>query len=62
MTNTDANGNFLMTGIPAGGINVTVTRRGTVIATGAGVIVGGSIGQQQILQIGLTAPAVTPSK
>ena len=29
MMNTDANGNFLMTGIPAGGINVTVTRRGT---------------------------------
>ncbi|MBS1859361.1 MAG: Ig-like domain-containing protein [Acidobacteria bacterium] len=62
MTNTDANGNFLLTGVPAGGINVTVRRRGAVVAQGSGLIQGGSIGAQQILQVGLQAPVIPPPK
>jgi hypothetical protein len=62
MTNTDANGNFLLSGVPAGGINVTVRRRGAVIAQGAGLIQGGSVGAQQILQVGLQPPVIPPPK
>ncbi|MEO8368072.1 MAG: Ig-like domain-containing protein [Candidatus Solibacter sp.] len=60
--NTDANGNFLITGIPAGGITVTVQRNGKIIATGSGILTGGTLGQQQVLQIGLTAPVPLPGK
>jgi len=61
-TNTDANGNFLITGIPAGGITVTVQRNGKIIATGSGILTEGTLGQQQVLRIGLLAPTPAPAK
>ena len=57
MVNTDGNGNFALAGVPLGGVSVTVQRNGKVIATGGGVFTGGPFGTQQVLQIGLAAPA-----
>ena len=55
MTNTDGMGNFVLTNVPPGGISVTVTRQGRVIAVGGGVFQGGAI-NQRVLQVDLTAP------
>jgi hypothetical protein len=56
MTNTDAQGNFVLNGVPPGGISVTVTRNGQVIGQGAGVFPGGPLTTQLALSIGLALP------
>ena len=56
MTNTDATGNFTLNGVPSGGISVTVSRKGKVIANGAGVFSGGPLTASGLLQIQLYAP------
>jgi hypothetical protein len=59
MTNTDSRGNFVLTGVPAGGITVDIRRNGTVIAHGAGLFPGGPLSTASALAIGLTAPTTT---
>jgi hypothetical protein len=56
MTNTDAQGNFVLNGVPRGGISVTVTRNGQVIGQGAGVFPGGPFTTQLALSVGLSVP------
>jgi len=58
MTNTDAQGEFVLNGVPPGGISVTVSRNGQVIAQGADVFPGGPFTTQRALSIGLSAPPV----
>ena len=60
MTNTDAQGRFSLSGVPAGGVNVLVRRAGVVIARGSGVFVGGDLNQAQLLHIGLVTPETEP--
>jgi hypothetical protein len=56
MTNTDSQGNFTLTGVPPGGISVSVTRKGQLIGQGAGVFPGGPLTAQRALAIGLSVP------
>lgn len=72
MVNTDAQGRFTLSGVPAGGIDVEVRREGRLIARGGAVFGGGQLNQAQLMQIelrsaeqpmklapvGSTAPAV----
>jgi hypothetical protein len=51
MTNADAQGNFVLTGVPQGGITVQVRKKGKILAQGAGVFSGGGFGAPQVLQI-----------
>ncbi len=57
MTNTNAQGNFTLTGVPAGGVTVQVLRNGSVIAQGGGVSPGGSLTAGQVLTILLQPPS-----
>ncbi len=59
MTNTDAKGNFVLTGVPEGGILVQVRRKGQIIAEGGGVFTGGPLTGTKILQIVLAPPVVS---
>lgn len=59
MTNTDAEGNFMLSGVPAGGVSVIVRRNGQIIAQGAGVFGGGSLTGPQVLSIVIAPPAVS---
>jgi hypothetical protein len=59
MTNTDAGGNFLLTGVPIGGILVQVRRNGKVIAEGSGVFPNDTLTGNQVLPILLAPPAVS---
>lgn len=61
MTNTDSQGNFVLSGVPPGGIVVEVRRNGKVIAQGADVFPGGDLTTSQVLAIAL-APPVTDTK
>jgi hypothetical protein len=61
MTNTDAQGNFEISGVPPGGISVTVTRGGQVIGQGAGLFSGGPFTTQRALSIGISAPPAPKS-
>lgn len=56
MTNTDDQGRFSLNGVPAGGINVVVRRKGQIIAEGAGVFAGGNLGEAQVLHIVVEPP------
>lgn len=60
MTNTDAQGRFSLSGVPAGGINVLVRRNGVLLARGAGVFAGGNLNQAQLVQIELVSPEILP--
>lgn len=51
MTNTDAQGNFTLTGVPPGGIMVQVVRNGAVIGQGGGVFPGGTLTPGEVLNI-----------
>jgi hypothetical protein len=51
MTNTDGQGHFSLNGVPAGGINVIVRRKGQIIGQGTGVFAGGNLSEAQILNI-----------
>jgi len=51
MVNTDAQGHFVLNGVPAGGINVVIRRNGVIIGQGAGVTAGGNLSQAQELNI-----------
>jgi hypothetical protein len=42
MANTDASGRFTMTGVPAGGLTVKVTKKGKVVAEGSALVNGKS--------------------
>ncbi len=53
MTNADAQGRFSLNGVPAGGINVTVRRKGQIIGQGTGVFSGGNLNEAQMLNIEL---------
>lgn len=53
MVNTDAQGRFILNGVPAGGISLVIRRNGVVIAHGAGVTEGGSLNEAQVLDITL---------
>jgi hypothetical protein len=53
MTNTDSQGRFTLNGVPAGGINVSVRRRGQIIAQGACVSAGGELSEAQVLNVDL---------
>jgi hypothetical protein len=59
MTNTDAQGDFVLTGVPVGGILVQVRRAGRTIAEGSGVFPGGALTGTQVLSIVVAAPAVS---
>ena len=61
MANIDSHGNFVITGVPIGGISVEVRRNGQKIAEGAGVFTGGSFTGAQVLSIVVAAP-VAPTK
>jgi hypothetical protein len=50
MTNTDAAGRFTMSNVPAGGLTVTVTKKGKVIAQGSAVIRGNSSSKHVTIQ------------
>ena len=60
MTNTDAQGRFSLSGVPAGGVNVLVRRGGVVVARGSGLFDGGDLNQAQLLHIGLVTPETEP--
>lgn len=60
MTNTDAQGRFNLSGVPAGGIDVLVRRNGVTVARGAAMFLGGDLNQAQLLHIGLVSPDVQP--
>ncbi len=66
MTNTDAQGNFVLTGVPTGGILVEIRRNGTLLAQGSGIFAGGSLNTAQALSILIVAPPTstktTPQK
>lgn len=51
MANTDAQGRFVLNGVPAGGINVVIRRNGVIIGQGAGVTAGGNLSQAQELNV-----------
>lgn len=51
MVNTDAQGRFVLNGVPAGGINVVIRRNGVIIGQGAGVTAGGNLSEAQELNI-----------
>ncbi len=53
MTNSDAQGRFSLNGVPAGGINVTVRRKGQLIGYGSAVFSGGNLNEAQMLNIEL---------
>ena len=59
MTNTDAKGNFTLSGVPAGGVSVVVRRDGKIIAEGSGVFAGGSLSGPQVLSIVVAPPAAS---
>ena len=59
MTNTDKQGNFVLNGVPAGGVLIQIRRNGQIIAEGSGVFPGGALGTPQVLQIGLAPPPVS---
>jgi len=61
MTNTNAQGDFTLNGVPAGGIMVQVQKEGATIGQGAGVFAGGALTNSQVLNIGLQ-PIPTGSK
>ena len=61
MTNTDAQGRFSLSGVPAGGIEVRVQRNGLTIARGAARFPGGQFDQAQLLNIELVSPDI-PAK
>lgn len=50
MTNTDPSGRFTLTGVPPGGVVVTVTKKGKVVAEGAALIHGQSTSKHVELQ------------
>jgi hypothetical protein len=55
MTNTDAQGRFTLTGVPAGGINVEIWHNGVLLGRGAGLS-NPSQPDGEPLQIGLVSP------
>jgi hypothetical protein len=59
MTNTDAKGQFVLKGVPAGGINVVIRRNGQIIAQGAGILNNGSLNEAQALKIVVAPPSDT---
>lgn len=59
MCNTDSQGNFVLTGVPTGGILVTIRKNGQVIAEGAGVFSGGPLTGAQVLPIVVGIPPVS---
>lgn len=60
MTNTDASGNFNLSGIPAGGIEVEVWRQGRLLARGAGIIDSGRLTEGQLLRLELRSAETDP--
>jgi hypothetical protein len=62
MTNADKHGNFVLNGVPAGGVDVVVRRKGRILAQGAGIFPGGPLGTKQVLQILLASPQAPPKK
>ncbi len=59
MVNADARGNFVLTGVPLGGIFVQVKKNGTVIAEGGGNFTGDALTSVQALSIVVQAPATS---
>lgn len=59
MTNADAQGNFLLTGVPIGGVFVQVRTHGKIIAEGSGTFSGTALTGRQVLSIVTAAPAVS---
>lgn len=56
MTNADANGNFVLSGVPIGNVVVEARKKGQIIASGTGVYDGGTASGPQALRIVLSAP------
>lgn len=56
MANADEAGNFAISGIPAGGVEVYVRRRGEVVAVGSGAFSGGNLTQRRLLSLIVNSP------
>ncbi len=56
MVNADSRGNFVLTGVPVGGIFVQVKKNGTVLAEGGGNFTGDALTSAQALSIVVKAP------
>jgi hypothetical protein len=59
MTNSDAQGNFVLTSVPKGGILAQVRKNGRIIAEGSGVFAGGKLSGPQVLSIVVAVPATS---
>ncbi|MCV2363189.1 Ig-like domain-containing protein [Paucibacter sp. DJ1R-11] len=60
MTNTDAQGRFTLSGVPAGGLMVEVWRQGALVARGSSSAPSGSLNQAQLLNVELVSADVQP--
>lgn len=60
MTNTDPQGRFSLSGVPAGGLMVEVWRQGVLLARGSSSANAGSLNQAQLLNVELVSPDVLP--
>lgn len=61
MTNTDRRGNFTMSGVPPGGIQVEVRKNGQVVARGTAIVPPLPTGQSAVTVV-LVDPAASPKK